>query len=431
MGVSGGADSLTLLHVLHHLPFDLHVATLDHGLRGEAGADDVRFVIQTCEAWGIPATAGSRSDLEYNENAARMARYDFLAEVAHQTQARYVVVAHHADDQAETVLMRLIRGAGLQGISGMALASPMRDHTDLTLIRPLLHVTRAEIEAYCHEHNLQPRHDHTNQDTNLLRNRLRLETMPHLRQLNPQIEQALNRFASIASREADFIQQQLHQAIRDHVQIRPQRVTLPRAIFSELHPALQHQYVLWAAHQIGGQDVGSEHVAQAVELALRGHTGQRVPLPGKLRLRLDYETVTIEQSDAPQDFDGLLLPSKTSLKVPIPGILSLPASEWQLQTSRTSLGESQAQLAIHEMQTVELRTRRPGDRFAPPGLNGHTQKLKEWLIDHKVPQAIRRQIPILVVDGEIAALIIGKRWVVNPSFAIRDSNQSIIYFEFT
>jgi tRNA(Ile)-lysidine synthetase-like protein len=431
VGVSGGADSLTLLHVLHQLPFDLHVATLDHGLRGEAGADDVGFVIQTCEAWGIPVTAGSRRDLEYNENAARAARYDFLAEVAHQTQARYVAVAHHADDQAETVLMHLIRGAGLQGISGMALVSPMPNHPDLTLIRPLLHVTRAEIEAYCREHDLQPRHDHTNEDTSLLRNRLRLETMPHLRQLNPQIEQALNRFATIAARDADFIQQQLQQAIRDHMRIDPQRVNLPLTIFRQLHPALQHHYVLWAANQIGGQDVGAEHVAQAVELALRGHTGQRVPLPGRLRLRLDYETVTIEQIDAPVEFDGPLLPPKTSLIVPVPGILSIPESHWQLQTSRAPLGESQAQLAIHEGQTVELRTRRPGDRFAPPGLKGHTKKLKEWFIDRKVPQAIRRQIPILVVEGEIAALIVGNRWFINPKFAIQDSNQSIIYVQFT
>ena len=122
----------------------------------------------------------------------------------------------------------------------MALAGPMPGHDDLTLIRPLLDVTRAEIEAYCHEHDLQPRYDHTNEDTRLLRNRLRLETLPHLRELNPQIEKTLNRFATIAARDADFIQQQLQQAIRDHVQTSPERIILPRPVFNELHPALQH-----------------------------------------------------------------------------------------------------------------------------------------------------------------------------------------------
>jgi tRNA(Ile)-lysidine synthase len=434
VGVSGGADSLTLLHVLSRLPpesaLDLHVATFDHGLREKAGADDVRFVIQTCEAWGIPVTAGSRSDLPYSENAARTARYDFLAQVAHQTQARYVAVAHHAGDQAETVLMHLIRGAGLQGISGMALSGPLPGHPELTLIRPLLNTTRAEIDAYCREHRLKPRLDYTNQDMRLLRNRLRLETLPHLRQLNPHIEQALNRFAAIAARDQAFIQQQLQQAIRDHVQVSAQRVSLPRKTFSQLHPALQYHFVLWATYQIGGQDVGAEHVARAVELALRGHTGQRALLPGKLHLRLDYKIVIIEQSNVPQVFAGPLLPPGASVPVSVPGITPLPQSEWRLQTSRMPLGEAQAALVVDESQTIELRTRRPGDRFAPPGLDGHTQKLKDWLIDHTIPRAMRDQIPLLTIDGEIAALIIGGRWVINPLFAIQNVHQSIIYFRF-
>jgi tRNA(Ile)-lysidine synthase len=298
-------------------------------------------------------------------------------------------------------------------------------------VRPLLNITRAEIEAYCREHDLQPRHDHTNEDIRLLRNRLRLETVPHLREMNPQIEQALNRFAAIAARDQDFMVQQLQQTIRDSVEVTPQRVTLPRAIFSDLHLALQHHFVWWAANQIGGKDVGSEHVTQTVDLALHGHTGQRVFLPNKLRMRLDYKTVIIEQVGAVQDFDGPLLPRDTTLSVTIPSVTALPESDWHLQISLTPLGESQAQLAIHEGQIVELRTRRRGDRFAPPGLKGNTQKLKQWLIDHKIPQAVRYQIPILVVDGEIAALIIGQRWVISDSFAIHDTNQSIIYVQFT
>lgn len=435
VGVSGGADSLALLHILRHLPPeaapDLHVATLDHGLRGEAGADDVRFVIQTCADWGIPVTAGSRSGLRYDENTARAARYAFLAETAHQTQARYVAVAHHAGDQAETVLLHLIRGAGLQGISGMAQAAPLPGHPDITLIRPLLHVTRAAIEQYCREHGLTPRHDHTNEDTRLLRNRLRLETLPHLRQLNPQIEAALNRFAAIAARDQDFIRQQLEQAIHEHARVSPQRVSLPRPVFSQLHPALQHHFVVWAARQIGGQDVGAEHIASAVELALRGHTGQQALLPGNLRLRLDYNIVIIEQTEAAQTFDGPLLPPGTSLSVAVPGITVLPGTSGLLQASLQPLGETQAGLAIREGQAVELRTRRPGDRFTPPGLQGHRPKLKDWFIDHKIPHALRDQIPLLVIDEEIAALIIGSRWVINPFFAIRDANQSIIYFQFT
>lgn len=436
-GVSGGADSMALLHLLHHQgDYALHVGTLDHGLRGEAGAADARFVVQTCTAWGIPVTAGRRDDLSAErdvENAARKARYDFLANVARETGAHHIAVAHHADDQAETVLLHLLRGTGLDGLAGMAASAPLPGHPDLTLIRPLLHISRQEIEAYCREHTLPFRQDATNDDTRLLRNRIRRETLPHLRQMNPQIDRALIRLADSAALDMEFIQRQLEWAAAGNVAADSRRVTLKRRAFDTLHPALRRHFIRWSVHQVGGRELDHDHIVAAVDLALRGDTGQQSLFPGGVRLRLDYEHVVIERADAPPAYDGPLLSPGQVIPASVPGNTAVPGSEWILCASEQPFDEaaaSQARLVIPSETNIELRTRRPGDRFKPLGLNGHTQSLKEWMIDHKIARAIRDQVPVLTVQGEIAALMVANQWIVADPFAVRHPQQRIIHFRF-
>ncbi|HEX2908979.1 MAG TPA: tRNA lysidine(34) synthetase TilS, partial [Phototrophicaceae bacterium] len=298
VGVSGGADSLALLHLLHRLAPDLncqlHAATFDHQLRGPASADDAQFVRQTAAAWGIPVTSGqgdvrerARRDGLSIEAAARAARYRFLAETARQVGAARVAVAHHADDQAETVLMHLIRGTGISGLSGMALQAPLPDAPDLLLIRPLLAVTRADIEAYCRDNDLHPRQDATNDDPTYLRNYLRQQTLPHLQTLNPQITRGLTQLADIAAVEDDYMQRQLQTMLHREAVIidtenapQPERIRLRREIFADLHPALQRRLVAWGAGQIAGstQDIGYLHVVEAVALAGRGQLGAQALL---------------------------------------------------------------------------------------------------------------------------------------------------------
>ncbi|MBZ0278007.1 MAG: tRNA lysidine(34) synthetase TilS, partial [Anaerolineae bacterium] len=214
VAVSGGADSLALLHLLRdirkRLRCDLHVATLDHGLRGEAGAADARFVAETAASWGLPVTVGQVSvpalmsqTGQGLEAAARRARYAFLAQTAQTTGAAVIASAHHADDQAETILLHLLRGAGLNGLRGMAYRAPVPGYPHLTLIRPLLNVTRTEIDSYCREHGLVPREDASNQDVAMLRNRIRAEVLPRLRTINPQIAQALISLADNAAVDQD------------------------------------------------------------------------------------------------------------------------------------------------------------------------------------------------------------------------------------
>lgn len=437
-GVSGGADSLAMAHVLVRLRdalhFRLHIATLDHQLRGQAGADDVNFVVEMARSWSVPVTAGQTDVMKLAqerrvgiEAAARIARYQFLASVAREISASRIAVAHHADDQAETVLMHLIRGSGIQGLSGMGWITPVPNHPDLALIRPFLGVTRTEIEDYCAENGLNPRHDATNTDTSLLRNHLRLETLPHLKVLNPQITRSLVQLAEIAAGENDYIHRQLMQTITGHVVRSNNRVHIPRRVFHELHPALQRRFIYWAAQELGSTEASQAHIFAAVRLGVEGKTGAVSLLSNGLRLRVDYEGLFIEHIEAPSPtVSSLLLNPGDEIVVNIPGVTPIPQADWRLESRLSPLGGTQ--LAIPEDSRVWLRTRRTGDRFAPFGLHGHTQKIKEWMIDHKIPKAVRDQIPLLIVDDQIAAIVMQNQWVIGEAFAVHADTMRVVYF---
>ncbi len=439
VGVSGGTDSLALMHLLaalrERLNCSLHVATLDHGLRGDAGADDVRFVADTAQAWGLEVTAGyvdvralAHDQRLSTEAAARLARYDFLAAVAQEHGAERVAVAHHADDQVETILLHLLRGSSLSGLSGMSSSAPVPGHPELTLIRPLLGIHHSALSAYCRAHTLLSRHDTTNDDLTMLRNRLRRETIPYLRELSPQVERRLLQLGEIAALESEFADAELHSAIDPHVVHAAGRVSLPRAVFGGLHPALRRRFVLWAVGELGeASDVGFIHVATAVELAVRGQVGARAQLKGGVQLRIGYGVVFIEREDAPLTYDVPLLPLGAMLPVAVPGETPVDA-QWTLRAS-LDYEPGATQFAIPEGSSIILRGRQEGDRFAPPGLNGSTKKLNDWLIDRKIPRPLRDQLPLLVVDDQLAA-VYWNGWFPAYPFAVKPDTHRVVYVRF-
>ncbi|MBE2269096.1 MAG: tRNA lysidine(34) synthetase TilS [Anaerolinea sp.] len=435
VGVSGGADSLALLHVLSalrdRLEMRLHAATLDHGLRGDAGADDARYVESLCALWNVPCTHGfadvptlMRAGKLGVEAAARQARYDFLAEIARQQGARMVATAHHADDQAETVLLHLLRGTGLRGLSGMSMSAPMPDHPGVMLVRPLLTVTRADIEAYCAEHGIQPRHDATNDDLDYTRNRIRAEVLPILRRINPQISRSLVQLADIAAEEDAYLQAELDELIDGFVWKRGDRLTIPRDVFAGVPVALKRRLLLWAAGQLDSE-TGYEHVISALDILEDGVLGTIALLPNGVRLRVDYDEIVIEPQDAP-------IPPETpqiaeAFDVAVPGQTRLGGG-WVLKVSNAAVESAHARLAIPPLAAVRLRPRKRGDRFTPLGLGGHTQKLSEWMVDHKVPRALRDTLPLLTVDGEIAAIVWGEQWTISERFAVKLDSTFITYY---
>ena len=210
VAVSGGPDSLAMLYALHHLQgalcLTLHVAHLDHELRGEDSAADAEFVAQTCAKLGVDCTveaadvpAFQREHRMSLEEAAREVRYRFLAHVAEREGAHAIALGHTSDDQVETVLMNFIRGSGLRGLRGMLPTSRRRiDESDVTISRPLLNLSKQDTIAYCEALDLNPRFDESNRSIEMTRNRIRLELLPLLQELNPAFGDAVLRLSKNA-----------------------------------------------------------------------------------------------------------------------------------------------------------------------------------------------------------------------------------------
>lgn len=450
VGVSGGVDSLVLLHLLYrlrdHLNFNLHVATLDHGLRGDEGVRDVSAVRSIAESWYLPLTTGQVDTITYAkhkqlsiEAAARELRYRFLAQTAHQVGTSHVAVAHHADDQAETVLMRLLRGASTQGLVGMQLSSPLPGDPSLTLIRPMLFHTRAEIQAYAAEHGLVPCIDSTNADASFLRNHIRLDLLPQLESINPAIRQTLSRIAEVAAQENDFMHAQLMDTLPLlGVVETPERTSVRRAAFCDLHPALRRRWVRWAALRINPSlELNYHHTRIAVEIALHGKQGAVAQLGSGLSLRVDYDWLHVESEQAqpvsPEFHSTPLVRPGFNAVLRLPGALLLTDS-WMLRVESNRPSQTDSKwlcLAVQTAASITMRTRHPGDVFRPKGLRGRSRKLSDWMIDRKIPRALRDQIPLICVNNEIAAFYIQEEWIVAyPFIEYREPDHQRIWLSY-
>ncbi|MBE9506642.1 MAG: tRNA lysidine(34) synthetase TilS [Chloroflexi bacterium] len=442
VGVSGGPDSLCLLHVLLSLrqEYDLrlHVAHLHHGARGAEADADAEFVAALAGEWGLPLTVEERDvpalarehKLAFEE-AARRVRYAFLARVAGEAGAGKIAVGHNADDQAETVLMHFLRGAGLAGLRGMLPVTPITDYRLLepffqhpatsiqhpVLIRPLLEVSRVEIERYCADQGLTPRFDRSNLDTTYFRNRLRHELLPLLETYNPNVRARLCHTAAVVAADYELLTQMRDQAWAEAVREEQEEVVVfDRAAWRALPVALQRATLRQAAYRLRRtlRDVDFVHVESARRVGLRGETGAEATLPMGLTLIVGYHTLTVgDTGDAGPPPDEPLLWSSEPLPVQLPGRTLLQQSGWVLQAQVLDEWDA-VQVAANPdpwmayfdadalADPLVLRPRRRGDRFRPQGMGGHSVKLSAFMINLKIPRAWRDLVPLLTAGDEIA-----------------------------
>ena len=399
---SGGPDSLALVHVLQRLAFEqgfcLAVAHVEHGFRGEASVADEQFVAGFCRerrllyrtvALDVPGYLRKHGGSP--QEVARRLRYQWLRETASSLEASYIALGHHADDQAETLLLHLLRGAGSEGLAAMA-------EQEALLLRPFLQVRRREIEAYCSEQGLRPRLDASNLQDKYLRNRIRHHLLPDLSDYNPGIVPALARTAAIIGEEHDFLRQEAKKALEQCVSWQETHCLIGLSAFSQYHAAVQRE--LW--RQILEKKRGSltgicfVHVENLLKLASEGRTGAVQVLPGGWQVRKDYDCLVLEALVA--DTQGQSEGAGWQCEVTVPGVAILPNGS-KLETSWLAFGEAAdatvLSLAWEAVETPLLvRFRQPGDAFRPAGMKGR-KKLKNYLIDAKVPQAQRDQLPLL------------------------------------
>ncbi len=289
VAVSGGPDSMALLHMLcrlrEGLALRLHVVTVDHGIHRAAGAH-AAFVRRTARAWGIPVTCvrvGARARARQGrltlEEAARELRYAALARVARRIGASHLATAHTADDQVETVLIWLLRGAGAGGLAGMP---PQRQHAGLRLARPLLDIWRHEVAAYLEAEGVPHRTDPTNRLRGPLRNRVRLDLIPYLAGYNPGVRAVLRRLAEQVADDAALLDRLAEDATSGTLARRASGVAIDTARFCALPVALQRRVAHRALLEAGGKirDVKFVHIERIRAMADLGQSGEQADLPG-------------------------------------------------------------------------------------------------------------------------------------------------------
>lgn len=458
VGVSGGPDSLVLLHVLNaispELGIQLYVAHLDHQLRGSASDADAAFVAEIARTWGLPAAVEAHPVAEYArlrhlslEEAARVVRYRFLAETAARVGARRIAVAHNADDQAETVLMHLLRGSGLAGLRGMAYVSslpsvagvPAIANSPLTLIRPLLGIPRVEIQAYCDEQDLRPRYDASNDETRFWRNRLRHQVIPYLERFNPRLREILNHTAESIADDYDYMRGQLLTAFDAiaHPDGNALVLNLPR--WRELPPSLQRATLREAVRRLRRElrNINWVHIEAARRVAHSGKVGARATLPGHLLLAVGYDTFSVGESVPRPDWPLLF---DEPLTLHLGESVKLPGTAWVVRVTeegREAKGETYEfpraprwtiTLDADKVRgALSLRRRRTGDRFQPRGLGGHDKTLHDFMINEKIPRHMRDLVPLLC-DQEKILWVCGFRQDERAS--VRDVTTRRLHVEF-
>lgn len=359
--VSGGADSVALLFGMYllkdKLRLELEAAHFNHHLRGEESDADEAFVRDFCGRYEIPLTVGGaevKSGVKGLEAAAREARYAFL-----RTLPGKIATAHTADDNAETVLMHLLRGTGLKGLGGI---TPIHGN----VIRPMLNITRREVEAFLEEYYLPHREDSSNGTDQFLRNRIRHDVMPLLRRENPSAAQSISSMAQRLRLDEAYIQEQLTEALPPVSELR----TLPKA--------LRSRYLERFLKASGIPEPEQAHLAAAEALLYSDKPSARADFPGGVVIARNYEAMEVRRTDTPPE----------PAEIAVPGVTELPA--WGL---RVTIGEGSG---IQGKLTV--RSRQSGDEIR---LSGGTKSLKKLMIDRKIPAAQRPFIPVLADETGI------------------------------
>ncbi len=434
VAVSGGPDSLCLLHLLKELSpefkLNLFVAHLNHCLRPEAlqEADGVRKI---SSAWSLPFETRAVDIRSYKEElgiseeeAGRRARYDFLFETAQKYGASKVALGHHLDDQAETTLLNVIRGTGVDGLAGML---PKRSRDKVQLVRPLLCLRRSEIESYCLENNLKPFTDSSNLETNYTRNRLRLELIPQLQeQYNPRIREALFRLASLAADDRLFLQSLARKNYFSLARFVNRETILDKHALLALPSALRGRVLRLALQKyISAKEISNLHIRQLLDLAEYGETGRQVTLPGELSAFYSYNRVIIKPVSGHRQKKLSPVVLQIPGKAVLPGgytisarIIDVSELSWPPPAYRAFLD-----LDKISSNSLSIRPRRPGDRFYPQGAPG-SKKLKSFLIDQKVPFHRRENLPLVTV-GEDIIWVVGMR-VADPCRVTEQTKQALV-----
>ena len=402
LAVSGGPDSVCLLHVLQAMANDLTlglvVAHFDHGLRPLDDANETAFVHALAQSMNLPFETAKASQLKKKGNGslqerAREVRYAFLERIRSQHGAQKIALGHNANDQGETVIMRLLRGTGPLGLTGIP---PKRENR---IIRPLIHLTREEILSYLKEQGLSFKSDRSNLDQTYLRNKIRISLMPLLHEYQPRLIEHLSHMADILREEGDYLDKEAHRWISREGSISEGQTSIPIQPLRLLPKAMRYRIIRRLLMDVRRnlRRINWNHVTASDNLIMSERPQGTLNLPRGIVVRKTYDTLVIGKESPFQS-------------VHFHYVLEGPGRVYLEETNQTlSLAEISRESAVdlgRAPDTVYLdeakvhfplivRNMRPGDRLMPLGMRGR-KKLKNLFIDEKIPSEIRRKTPLLV-----------------------------------
>lgn len=442
VAVSGGADSVCLLYILNNLKsrlnISLHIAHLNHGLRARESDNDARFVTRLTKKLGLPVTVRREGVAEYKkykkyslEEAAREKRYEFFADVVTRENADCVSVAHTRDDNVETILMHILRGSGISGLRGLLPVSVLQSGEEklaMNVVRPLLLLSRSEIEEYCDYLKIKPRVDSSNLSITFTRNRIRLELLPQLRIYNPRVDEALLRLAVIADEETRFLEEQAAQIWSEVVEEYGSAISLDIKKIVHLPEIIQRQLLRWAVKYLRGstKDIEAFHIEDMIKFISKP-AGKTLCLPQGLRLHTEHNKLILSRDD----IEICPFPPMEQHVLQVPGETEVPG--WMVtatilnNTNGGFEGNFIARLDYEKTgKELLVRSRRMGDVFQPLGMT-QPKSLQRFMIDAKIPRNWRDHVP-LVCNPEQVLWLVG--WRIDERYKVMPGTNKILRLEF-
>jgi len=433
VGISGGPDSTALLHALFNLRSALGIslcaAHLNHMIRGKSALLDEKFVASFCRKLRVPlkikradVMAIAKEKKLSLEDAGRRARYKFFEEAASEFKAAKIAMGHTADDSVETVLMRLITGAGAKGLVGI----PAKRGK---IVRPLIDCTRKEIERYCGQNHLAPRVDESNRDVKFLRNRIRHELIPLLEKFNPRVRSAIKRTSDLLGDELEYITEISAGALSKATVLKTSgKLILDVGRLKAYPDPIKRHMLRLAIESIKGdlENITYSHIAEILS---------KLSVKGRFELHLPSSTIVSGERNRLTITSSALKPLKEvrfCRKLKVPGVTHINEAgisisvETIKRRSGLNLKLKDSNVALLDFDKLKgmlvVRSRRDGDRFSPLGISG-TKKLKDFLIDEKVPNEKKDLIPIVSSKGRIV-------WVgghrINEAFKITKATRTAL-----
>ncbi|MGL4914595.1 MAG: tRNA lysidine(34) synthetase TilS [Romboutsia sp.] len=409
LGLSGGPDSVCLLHILYRLKekmnIEVYAAHLNHQIRGIEAQKDALYISQICEDLGITSFVKSINVPQYCkenglsvEEGARKLRYEMFEEIKKKTKSNKIAIGHNLNDQAETVLMRIMRGTGLQGLKGIAYIR------DKEIIRPILDIERSEIEAYCNQYELNPRIDKTNLESIYTRNKIRLELIPYMKDnFNPNVTESIVRMTSSLKNDSDYIESESNKMFKEISILKDDSVEINLNKYADLHNAIKVRVLRSGIKHILGDTnfIDQKHIDDVMELENESKINKMLTLPrGIFAYRRKNIIILTTKEIVSEDMDFCY-------NIPSNGFIKIKELNLILETQTMSIDRYKS-IKLDKTSKgfdfdkvkggIVVRSRKQGDKVK---LVAGSKKIKDLFIDLKIPREDRCKVPVVTDDEGI------------------------------